>query len=274
VTNGKVLYYPTTEGFHDGVAYLNRLYSEGLIDQELFTQDRNMLDAKNNPPAGQPEIVGASGNWYRSVIGVSRLDHYPVLMPLKGPKGYSFWQYAPETNKGAKYLFEITKNCKIPEIALRWIDAIYDERTSLEFYLGPEGTRYTVNADGSYAEMVGVDGWTYALNDGAPGYTSDRVTARLTLEPASQLGNDDKLALAPYYPKEWWPPVSFTPEEINELAILRTDFHSISQQKYAQWVTQGGIEREYDAFVRQLNTMGLPRMLEIYQKAYNRYMGK
>jgi putative aldouronate transport system substrate-binding protein len=204
-----------------------------------------------------------------------------MLMPLKGPKGYSFWQYTPETTKGAKYLFEITRNCKNPEIALRWIDAIYDELTSLEFYFGPEGTRFTANADGSYTEMMPPAGytgsnfgWNMALNDQAPGYTSDRVSNRLTLEFTNQLQYDDKLLLAPYYPKEWWPPVAFTPEEVNELAILRTDIHSIAQQKYAQWITQGGIEREYDAFVRQLNTMGLPRMVEIYQKAYNRYMGK
>jgi hypothetical protein len=34
------------------------------------------------------------------------------------------------------------------------------------------------------------------------------------------------------------------------------------------------VEQEYDAFIRQLNNMGLPRMVRIYQGIYDRYMGK
>jgi putative aldouronate transport system substrate-binding protein len=42
-------------------------------------------------------------------------------------------------------------------------------------------------------------------------------------------------------------------------------------EKVAQWITKGGVEREYADFVKTLNTMGLPRMVAIYQAAYNRY---
>jgi putative aldouronate transport system substrate-binding protein len=65
-----------------------------------------------------------------------------------------------------------------------------------------------------------------------------------------------------------------TPEEINELAILRTDIHSFAMQQASAWVVNGGVEREYAGFVRQLENMGLRRMEQIYQQVYNRYIGK
>jgi putative aldouronate transport system substrate-binding protein len=282
VTNGKVQYIVAQEGFKDAVIYLHRLYSEGLLDQELFTQNNNTYFAKGNPPQGQPEIVGMAGRWGRSYLfGTERAKHYGLMLPLKGPRGHQYWRYNPEEAKTGKYYFEITKNCKLPEIAIRWADALYDESTSLELFFGPLGQTFVQNPGGGYtwlaqpADFKGNWAWNFALNGDAPGFTSDTTSDKIVNQWAidDEQYNDKKL-LEPYFPKEWWPPVAFNQDELNELSILRTDIHSISQQKFAQWITRGGVEREYDDLVKQLNTMGLPRMLEIYQNAYNRYMGK
>ena len=39
----------------------------------------------------------------------------------------------------------------------------------------------------------------------------------------------------------------------------------------AKWVTEGGIDEEWDAYVTQLNVMGLEEMNAIYLGAYARY---
>jgi putative aldouronate transport system substrate-binding protein len=281
VTNGKVQYIAAQDGFKDAIAYLNRLYSEGLIDPEVFTLDWSSFPARTNPPLTDPEIVGVAPHWSRAgAFAPERADHYPLLLPLKGPKGYQFWRQNPESVKGGKYALEITRSCKNPEIAFRWADAVYDEIIGLNLYYG--STIVEKHNDGTYtitpSPISGEEwaSWTDALNDRSPAYISDRFNSFVpdfdstTLYP--QIADKEKLS--PYFPKEYFPPVSFTPDDVSELSILRTDIHSYAQEQAATWVVNGGVEKEYDAFVRQLETMGLRRMEEIYQAAYDRYMGK
>lgn len=278
VTNGRVQYIAAQEGFQDAVAYLHRLYAEGLIDQESFTQTNQMLFAKTNPPEGQPEIIGLSANWGRTYAFGDRAEHYPLVMPLKGPKGHQGWRVNPELTQSGKYFFEITTACKNPEIAFRWADNLYEELTSLELFYGHVSAAITVNADGTYTHLNAPEGfqgnwsYVYGLNDKAPGYTSDKVSARITdLDNKEQY--EDKILLSPYFPKEYYPIVSFSPEESSELSILRTDIHTTTRQQTAAWITSGGVEREYASFLGRIEAMGLKRMLEIYQTAYDRYMG-
>jgi putative aldouronate transport system substrate-binding protein len=111
------------------------------------------------------------------------------------------------------------------------------------------------------------------MNDMRPGYNSDSFSAKITDSlSAEQLG--DKQRLAAYSPKEYYPLAALTADEQNELATLRIDIHNFAQEQAAAWIVKGGVEKEYDAFVKQLESMGLRRLEEIYQAAYNRYRGK
>ena len=40
----------------------------------------------------------------------------------------------------------------------------------------------------------------------------------------------------------------------------------------AEWCVNGGIEQEWEEYLRELDTMGLEKMREIYQRAYEDYM--
>jgi putative aldouronate transport system substrate-binding protein len=279
VTNGRVQYIAAQEGFQDAVVYMRRLYAEGLIDQEAFTQDWNQFTAKTHQ--ADPEIVGVSPHWSRNAAFDDRGDeHYSLLMPLKGPKGHQGWRTNPEFVKGAKYVFEITTACKNPEIAFRWGDAFYDEMAGLQMYAGYVGVRLKDNGNGTFTAMPPPAGmndddwmWRNGMNDLMVGFVSDELSARFD-DPIFDRQYLDKERLSAYFPKEYYPLVSMTPDELNELATLRQDIHTFAQQQTANWIVNGGVEGEYAGFVRQLETMGLGRMVEIYQGAYNRYMGK
>jgi putative aldouronate transport system substrate-binding protein len=273
VTNGKVQYALAQEGFQDGIAYLHRLDSEGLIDQEAFTFDYATWKARALQE--NPEIVGLFGQWGRSsFVGTERAKHYPLVMPLKGPKGYQAWHQNPEVTEYARYTFEITKSCKRPEIAMRWIDAVYDEITSLEVFLGADNLEH--RSDGKYRVIEGGnDKWVYGLNDLYAGYATDNINSRLVFSLEEE-GINDKKRLSQYYPKEYYPygMASMTPEEVDELAILRTDIHSFAMQQVSAWIVNGGVEQGWTGYLRQLENMGLSRMVQIYQQVYDRYVGK
>jgi putative aldouronate transport system substrate-binding protein len=259
------------------VAYLRRLYAEGLIDQDAFTLDWSTFPARTQQ--SDPEIVGVAPHWDRTGAFAERTEHYSLIMPLKGPKGHQGWRTNPELVKGAKYVFEISSSCKTPEIAFRWGDAFYDELVSLQLYVGALGIGLTDNGNGTYtttsppAGFTGEWGWVNSMNDLMVGFVSNELSGRYS-DPSGDLQYQDKERLSAYYPKEYYPLVSMTADEVNELATLRTDIHTFARQQFANWVVNGGVESEYAAFVSRLETMGLKRMIEIYQGAYDRYMGK
>jgi putative aldouronate transport system substrate-binding protein len=76
VSNGKVVFAALHPRFAEAIAYQHRLYAEGLMDQEIFTQENSQYYSKINPPTGSPEIVGVVPRWARSSgVGFDRLDH-------------------------------------------------------------------------------------------------------------------------------------------------------------------------------------------------------
>ena len=68
-----------------------------------------------------------------------------------------------------------------------------------------------------------------------------------------------------------YPNVMFTVEENEELSTLTTDIDKYVETTRAKWVTEGGIDEEWDAYIEQLNTMGLEQLVQIYTDAYERY---
>jgi putative aldouronate transport system substrate-binding protein len=281
VTNGKVQYIAVQEGFKEAVSYMHRLYAEGLLDREVFSNtDWGVWFAKTNPPPDSPEIVGVSGTWARNVGWGERSQHYSVLMPLKGPTGFQAWIRNTEYVQASKYVAEIPSSSKNPEIIMRWLDTLYDPFVSLLLYYGKPAVQD--NGNGTYdiilpPENSGIDldswGWGNAWNYMAPGYCGPSMTQKIRNDYMDGDQYKDKLNYTPYY-KEYFPMAAQTPEENEELAIIRADIHGFTQQQTATWIVNGGLEQEYDAFIRQLNNMGLPRMVEIYQNIYNRYMEK
>jgi putative aldouronate transport system substrate-binding protein len=207
--------------------------------------------------------------------------HNVVMLPLKGPKGHQAIRWNPEQTQSTKYAFEITTSNKYPEVTMRWIDNIYEPINSFQLMNGPIGSHIIDHGDGTYTlvdrppatEYAG--DWQNNFAFGGPGANYDSWEARLNNEDITIWNQQtDKIAYIPFYPKEYYPNLSFSPEELDELVVYKQDIHTTAKEQLARWIVNGGVEQEYDGFVRRLNDMGLPRMLEIYQKAYDRYKGK
>jgi putative aldouronate transport system substrate-binding protein len=288
VTNRKVWHFITQDGFKEAIAYFNRLYAEGLLDQEMFTQDRAIVEAKQVPPKGSPAILGVGASYGRGGFGRDRFDQYTTLLPLKGPKGYSGIRYVPNNFQVRKFTGALSGSSKYPEIAMRWIDTLYETETSLELFYGALGTRLKKNPDGTYSTIAQPESFTgiwyyeFGFDTGAPSYTSNETSAKLVTDPDFvPIDAFDRYVeytekeeiLKPYatYQDYFATIIPFTPAESLELATVWTDLNLLIQNQIAQWITQGGVEREYDTFLRQINAMGLPRVVQIYQTAFDRF---
>ena len=70
---------------------------------------------------------------------------------------------------------------------------------------------------------------------------------------------------------EYYPTVTFTEEEINTINDRLSDIKSLTEERTAHWLTDGGIEEEWDQYLTDLENMGLNDVVSAWQAAYDRY---
>ncbi|MGN1140400.1 MAG: hypothetical protein ACI4TF_04300 [Oliverpabstia sp.] len=280
VTDGDVAYIPVLDNFKEGTKWLQKLYQEGLIDVEAFTQDWSIYPAKLNPEGDS--TVGVAFHWTRgNVLGEERSKEYSVLMPLEGPNGERYWRQNPDYVKAGKYHAEVTASCKYPEVAMRLIDALYDEEVSMQLFYGAIGVTMEKNDDGTYTVLdapedidPGTWEWKYSMADYMTGYVSDEMSDKISpaLDVRRKLEADK--AYSEYFKDEYYPLVNLSDEQSDELSTLATDLNGYWKQTVSEWIVNGGdIDAEWDAYVAQMEAMGSDRYEEIYQEAYDAYMG-
>ena len=52
------------------------------------------------------------------------------------------------------------------------------------------------------------------------------------------------------------------------LNLIQTDIRSYTEEMRAKWLSQGGVDEEWDEYIARLNSMGLEKYMEIYQRNY------
>ena len=275
--DGTVQYAYTSEAYKEGIKWAHKLYQAGLIDQETFTQDQTVRDAK----CDDPEIsrVGFGYAWSYDAIFRRWMSEYAVIEPLAGPDGVKYQQgdvnglYSVKSNQ-----LSITTACQYPEVVLRWADQFYTGEASIQNFWGGLGEVITANADGTYTlnnppEGISADSWYWdrSLRDFGPKYSSLEFDTKIILDPTQ--GDGLKVAMdenTAQYVGPCFPELKYTAEEYNEISFLQADINSYVNTMRAKWVTEGGIDEEWDAYVAQLQAMGLEDMNAIYFSAYAR----
>ncbi|GLX68613.1 extracellular solute-binding protein [Paenibacillus glycanilyticus] len=278
IKDGKPEYFPTSEAYKKGIAWAHKLYSEGLIDKETFTQDDTMLTAKRQNP--DASLVGFSYQWTPDAVFGQWSKQYETIAPITGPDGNKYQVGDPNGMSFRRNEVLITTSNKHPEVTARWADQFYTGEASIQNFWGAIGTTIEKNDDGTYTLMDPPDGtsadawyWDGSLRDFGPKYASPAFEKNIKLEPTSGDGLKLQLdSLGKEYVTTPFPDVMYTIEEYEELPTLLTDIESYIKSTRAQWVTKGGIEEEWDAYVKKLNDMGLEKLIKIYDDAYNRYM--
>ena len=272
-------YYPTSEEYKEGIKWLHKLYSEGIIDPETFTQDDSMLSAKRQDP--NVARVGLEYAWTPDSNFGKWSSEYEVIPPIKG---YDGKQYTGGDPNGVSSIMRnevmITKFCKNPEVAARWIDEFYTGEASIQNFWGGIGTVIAKHEDGTYTlndppEGTSADAWYWdsSLRDFGPKYISKEFEEKIKLSSVSGDGLKAELSkIADNTVTIPYPNVMFTNEENEERPTLTTDIDKYVESTRALWITEGGIDEGWEEYVEQLNAMGLRRLMEIYTAAYERYI--
>ena len=132
----------TDPGWKEGLIYLNKLYSEGLIDPQAFTNDSNQIRQLGENP--DVPILGATGaGWYGVFTqngGPSgRWQEFTPIAPLEGPSGLRQTPQTPYQPTGGQANFVITSAAQNPAAAFRLADVFYGFDSTTISVFGPEG---------------------------------------------------------------------------------------------------------------------------------------
>ncbi|MBP1993677.1 extracellular solute-binding protein [Paenibacillus eucommiae] len=272
--DGKGLrFIPADPRYKEVLQFVNKLYTEKLISEDIFTTDYAKFIAEGSK--------GAFGSIYGVDPTVTVKQEGFIGSPaLTGPHGDQL--YAAVTSPliwmGGLVLTDKNEN---PEATIRWLDYFYGEEGSRMFFMGFEGVTYNKADDG---KLVYVDD----IKNNKDGLNLDQAVSRYLSWPGGGYagvvsqkyfqgaeGSEASIAatkkLEPYFPKEIWPYFSFTVEENDQMAALGADIEVYTAEMQAKFITGKVPFTEWDDYVSKLNKMGLKDYLGIYNAAYERY---
>lgn len=277
VKDGQPVYLPTSEEYKKGIAWMHECYVEGLIDAELFTQDDSMRDAKlmNETP-----LVGVAPGWTTDSTFGANADQYVAMPALKGPDGNQYISADPEHWNYSRYEFVVTSSCEDPGKLLSWVDKFYTEDASIQNFYGTFGVGVEKDETaGTYTVLEPQDGmsadtfaWVKSLRDFGPKYVAegfnDKVTYAAANGDASKLELDETMK---QFAGEAYPNVSYTTEQLDVLSTLFADISAYVGVNQATWVTEGGVDEQWDSYMATLKQMGYDEFIQIQTDAYNTY---
>jgi ABC-type glycerol-3-phosphate transport system substrate-binding protein/ABC-type nitrate/sulfonate/bicarbonate transport system permease component len=273
VQDGKVVYAPTQEGFRDTAKYLHRLWEAGLIDPEVFSHDWSGYVAKFK----QDQLFSFNDWWAQNSVDTTRWLDWEYLPALKAPG------YEPKANyrfAWTRGIAPITAAAEHPEVVMRWIDYWYDPLNSLTTMEGPLGVRVIENDDGTYGvaptpEGLGLSEWR-DLETIGPGFITsidiDMYLNMFIFEAAEMCGTVKYDTYADQWPEMYWPRPMMSSAQINEEQAMLPDIQALVKKTLARWITEGGADEEWDQFQADLNSIGLPRLMEIWQENLDKFL--
>jgi len=275
VEGDKVLFVPATPQYKEGVAYFARLYKDGLIDPESFTQNGSVYYSKI-----KNKQVGAAVLWSNDeVFGEEDQSPYVPIPPLKGPNGQQMWQKIA-AGIDHKASFAITSANKYPERTIQWIDYVYGTEQSFEFLYGPIGQVMKQNEDGTYEYVPLPAGensmyeYSHKLTpgDGSVYAVLSETTGKVKASAPAITKREQYNMYEPFLPKQIYPSVYFTLEDQDKLGKIRGEMDTYMTKMHAKWIVEGNVDKDWDDYLNQLKKMGLDEMMQIYQETYDRYI--
>ena len=280
----KVICTATTDGFRKGVEWLHKLYAEGLIDPECFTQDWSTYVAK-----GKSHRYGVCFTW--DVANIDNIQDYVPLKALKADTVNVTPQNGSFTSGFDRGRCVVTSVCKNPAFVCAWLDKMYDPFQSPQNNWGTYGEdddfdifELGENEDGEKmlkhaplgdaspvevreAECVG--GPLAVLDEYYGKYVTCPDDAQYRLDWIKDYYTDDM------HCKYVYPRVFMSAEDTEKLSAIQTDLVSYLNSSKAEFIRDGITDDSWNAYINQVDSYGLDQYLEIYQKYFDDfYSGK
>ncbi|WP_129336140.1 extracellular solute-binding protein [Cellulomonas endophytica] len=280
VEDGTVGNWLADERWKEVLLFLERANAAGLVSTNVMTQDYSAYQSVGRG-SGDDATVGMSWGWTSSDrFGAQLAPQYASMAPVLSEPGVEpTWSWDFE-NLTPNHILLSAQSDAI-DAGLRVIDAFYDEDLSVQTLFGDEGEYVTKTGEGAYEVLPPADGtsdpstwkWTNSLADASPGWIREETQLVLPTDLAEAVEQSAPLepALANVDPDEdVWPPyIKMSAADLSTLSLNNTTLLNLTQNAFAQFVTNGGVEAGWDDYVASLEAAGLQQNIDLYQQYYD-----
>jgi len=256
------------------INWLNRFVNEDLIPKECFTDS---FDTYLTKIKSTTTTIGSYHAYTNRDLTMSKTV---AMAPLDSGNGEEP-VIRSQSNVVTKNHFTVYKTCKYPEIAVRLANMMAEEDWSVQAsygMIGGEETTVTKDESGKYiiddgnGEYAGL----YVPGERVAYLISEDLHKKVVLTETSKnysrswavnnVYKDYSMDIDTLYP-------TFVMSEKNadRLAELELDIYSHISKTLSKWVMNGGAEKGWDEYIKQLNNFGLEEYLEILQEELDAY---
>ncbi|OUS75017.1 hypothetical protein B1748_19130 [Paenibacillus sp. MY03] len=266
------------------IEWLNKLYSEGLIDPNFMNNSYEQIDSGISR-----DLIGTTVHFVNNVNRFNGMQKdagvaadWVITNPPSGPGHEPFYELGAPLGSG----WAISKDAKDPVLAMKWLDYIYASEA------------------GNRLVTFGIEGVSYEMKDGKPQFTDwtskhpdglsfnealrslgampnmpwlRMMDGPFSLQPQAILDKDPALSAQVSKVKEYLVPsnpvILDTPEEAEELARLNSEVETYVSETLLKFVT-GQTPIDWEKFVSTTKALGMDRILEIKQQKYERYLNQ
>lgn len=283
--DGVVSYTPMSENYKGFLQYMNKLFTEGLLDKEVYSQSNDQKQAK-----GQKNQLGLFNDYY-SFFTTGRTEKEATNDPLFQPLTSEFSKEAviagsPRLSRGA---FAVTHKNPSIEASVRWVDYFYSEEGSKFLEQGPEGVYWesAKNKDGEevrvYTPEVDQKDTESFRGKITPAYGLVTPNIVLDQEPIRKSADEkpdttftdwvigeteEKMTPVAEVP---FPLLYLTKEENDKVAANATDLKTYTEEMEAKFITGVTSFDEWDKYVKTIESMNVEEYVATYQAAFDRW---
>lgn len=281
VTNDKeVICSATQDGYKEGIEWLHKLYEEGLIDTESFTQEWSTYVAK-----GKSGRYGVCFSW--DVANIDNLEDWVPLPALTADTRNITPQNGSFTSGFDRGRCVVTAVAENPALVCAWLDQMYDPFQSPQNNWGTYGEdddfdifELSKNAEGGemlkhaplgdaspveVREAESVGGPLAVLNDYYDVYVTCPDDAQYRLDWIKEYYTPD-MNLDYVYPN-----VFMNQEDTKKLSDLQTDIEKLINANKSDWIMNGFTDDDWNQYLSELDGYGLEEYLQIFQKYLDDY---
>jgi len=276
--NDQVQFTAGQDGWRACVEWLHTLYEEGLMDPESLTQDSNLWANKvNNGEVGYFCYL----RLINTAIKAENVGNFKSILPPAADGFKPAVSQILEVPEAGAYL---TRNCKNPVAALKWIDAQLETETMMVSLNGRVGEQIVLNDEGKYEVIdIPADNGLYQFvpvtmgQFFAPGdyYTSIYQMAPHRVERYEDSKRYAEAGVLEYKSFQYLRDLSkMSNEDATEASDIYTELQKLVEESFSNFVRNGVTDESWAAFQEQAKAIGVDRYIELYQNAYNEYLAK
>ena len=277
--NGKeVVASFASDNFVDYLVYLNHLYNEKLITDDFMSTGREFGNWESSYYSGK---CGVWSDGFRELDPANRSNaddpDYKVSPLVLTDYECHVAERSTASMNGMLFL---TTACEKPELAMEMINYCYTTDGRRNGLYGMEGEGYTVNnGELTLTENI-TNNPNWSINNALLWYGASQWMPTCTdMEYYELVGAPESIEGIKYWTdnggdKSMKLPagVSLTAEANTEFNNLASDVLTLFSEGAVRVVTGDLDEAGYRSLIEDANGMGLARMTELYQEAYDAYL--